>query len=105
METKYVVPIEDLFSAYYDCRMHKRNKNGALRFEVDLEANLLQLWNDLQRGTYKIFPSTVFIVEKPVKREVFAADFRDRIVHHLLLMYLNPYFEKHFINRKSTKYQ
>lgn len=97
MDIKYDVPIEDVFSAYYDCRKHKRNKIGALNFEVDLENNLIQLWKDLRTANYKILPSTVFIVEKPVKREIFAANFRDRIVHHLLLMYLNPYFEKHFI--------
>jgi len=97
MEIKFNVPIEDVFSAYYDCRKHKRNKIGALNFEVDLENNLIQLWNDLQTKSYRILPSTVFIVEKPVKREIFAANFRDRIVHHLLLMYLNPYFEKYFI--------
>lgn len=97
MEQKYIVPLEDVFSAYYDCRKHKRNKKGALLFEIDFETNLIQLWKDLQNGTYKISSSTVFIVDKPVKREIFAADFRDRIVHHLLLMYLNPYFEKHFI--------
>lgn len=93
----FEVPIEDIFSAYYDCRQHKRNKAGALNFEIDSESNLIELWNELQTGTYKILPSTVFIVEKPIKREIFAANFRDRIVHHLLLMYLNPYFEKHFI--------
>lgn len=97
MDIQYNVPIEDVFSAYYDCRKHKRNKIGALSFEVDLENNLIQLWDDLRTKKYRILPSTVFIVEKPVKREIFAANFRDRIVHHLLLMYLNPYFEKYFI--------
>ena len=63
----------------------------------DLENNLIQLWDDLRTKKYRILPSTVFVVEKPVKREIFAANFRDRIVHHLLLMYLNPYFEKYFI--------
>ena len=97
MDIQYNVPIEDVFSAYYDCCKHKRNKIGALSFEVDLENNLIQLWDDLRTKKYRILPSTVFVVEKPVKREIFAANFRDRIVHHLLLMYLNPYFEKYFI--------
>ncbi|MEI6389433.1 MAG: reverse transcriptase/maturase family protein, partial [Spirochaetota bacterium] len=39
----------------------------------------------------------MFIVEKPVKREIFAAGFSDRIVHHVLINRLNPYFEKAFI--------
>jgi len=38
-----------------------------------------------------------FIIHDPVQREVFAASFRDRIVHHLLFGYLNPLFEPLFI--------
>lgn len=37
-------------------------------------------------------------MNQPVKREIFAASFRDRIVHHILIRRLNPYFEKYFIN-------
>ena len=42
--------------------------------------------------------SIAFIVNKPVKREIFAADFRDRVVHHLIINKLNPLFEKIFIH-------
>ena len=38
------------------------------------------------------------MVDYPVKREVFAADFRDRIIHHLLFNYISPIFERVFIN-------
>ena len=38
-----------------------------------------------------------FIVFSPVKREVFAAAFRDRVVHHLLYNYLLPFYEPRFI--------
>ena len=96
-QNDFPVTIEDVFEAYYECRKHKRNKSGALKFEVNLEENLIQLWNDLCSGNYKPKPSVVFIVEEPVKREIFAADFRDRIVHHLVLKYLNPIFEQYFI--------
>ena len=94
---QFDVPLEDVFEAYYDCRKHKRNKSGALQFEVNLEENVISLWRSLCDGTYAPQASTVFIVEKPVVREVFAASFRDRIVHHLLLRYLNPLFERYFI--------
>ena len=46
---------------------------------------------------YQPGESIAFIVNKPVKREIFAADFRDRIVHHLIINKLNPLFEKDFI--------
>ena len=91
------IPLEDIFAAYYECRKNKRNRVGALQFEIDLENNLLELWEEINNGTWQPRPSTVFIVEKPVIREIFAASFRDRIVHHLVIGRLNVLFEKHFI--------
>lgn len=44
--------------------------------------------------TTQIGRSIAFIVNKPVKREIFAADFRDRVVHHLVINKLNHLFEK-----------
>jgi retron-type reverse transcriptase len=96
-DTADEITIEDIFEAYYDCRKHKRNRSGALQFEVDLEKNLVELWHDINNGTWLPRPSTVFIVDKPVKREIFAAAFRDRIIHHLVIKRLNPLFEKYFI--------
>ncbi|MBU4257662.1 reverse transcriptase/maturase family protein [Patescibacteria group bacterium] len=42
-------------------------------------------------------PSTTFVVTEPKIREIFAADFRDRIVHHLLYNCLVPVWEPKFI--------
>ena len=89
--------IEEVFAAYHDCRRHKRNKQSALQFELDLEHNLVDLWEDLDSGLWKPGPANVFVIQKPVLREIFAAGFRDRIVHHALINRLNPYFEKSFI--------
>jgi len=88
---------EELFAAYYECRKNKRNTSNALRFEVHLEANLFKLRDEILAGTYQPGRSIAFIVEKPVKREVFAADFRDRVVHHFVIGKLNPLFETLFI--------
>ena len=91
------IPLEDIFSAYYECRRHKRNRAGALQFEVNLESNLVELWEEINSDTWEPRPSTVFIIEKPVVREIFAASFRDRIVHHLVISRLNALFEKFFV--------
>jgi retron-type reverse transcriptase len=69
-----------------------------MQFEVDLERNLVELWEEINSGAWQPRPSTVFIVNKPVTREIFAAAFRDRIVHHLVIGRLNPLFEKYFIH-------
>lgn len=92
------VALEDVFKAYYECRRHKRRTANALAFELDFEKELVHLWQDINSGKYKIGRSIAFIVKFPVQREVFAADFRDRIVHHLVISKLNPLFEKEFIS-------
>jgi len=95
---KNEISLEDLFNAYYDCRKNKRNRKDAMEFEIDLENNIIELWNEINSGKWEPRPSTVFIVVKPVIREIFAATFRDRIVHHLVIGKLNSLFEKIFIN-------
>jgi hypothetical protein len=87
----------DLFRAYFDARKHKRSTANALAFEDGYEEKLFKLYEEIINREYKIGQSICFIVDKPVKREIFAADFRDRIVHHLIFNYINPIFENHFI--------
>lgn len=87
----------DLFQAYYDTRRNKRNTINALKFEIEYEANLFQLYQEIQDRTYQPDRSICFINFKPIQREIFAADFRDRIVHHLIFNYLNPIVEPSFI--------
>ncbi len=91
------VELEDLFKAYYSCRLRKRSTANALLFEQDYESNLLELQRELNDGSYKIGRSIAFVVDKPVKREIFAADFRDRVVQHYLINKIEPILEKQFI--------
>lgn len=89
---------EDLFAAYYDARKNKRNTINALAFELKYESKLYKLFEDIEERKYEIAPSICFINFDPVQREIFAADFRDRVVHHLVFNYINIIFDKTFIN-------
>ena len=89
--------LADLIEAYYDARRHKRNTHNQLRFEMCMEEELVKLRDELYERKYRVGRSTCFIVEEPKKREIFAAGFRDRVVHHLLFNYVNPLFERTFI--------
>ena len=88
---------EELFSAYFDCRKNKRNTQNALSFEKHLEKNVFKLIDEIYELKYQLGRSIAFIVNKPVKREIFAVNFRDRVLHHWLINKLNPLFEHHFI--------
>ena len=87
----------DLFKAYKDARKHKRRKIKQVEFEVDMENRLIDLRDELWERTYKPGSSMCFIICEPKKREVFAAEFKDRIVHHLYYNYASPIFERTFI--------
>lgn len=89
--------LNDLYAAYKDARLHKRWKHYQLDFEFNLEENLIELRDELWEGRYVAGESTCFIIHDPKMREVFAAQFRDRIVHHLLYNYVHELFEKTFI--------
>ena len=94
---KYDRLLEDLFRAYFDARKNKRNTINALRFEKNFEHNLFDLFDDIVSRRYKPGKSICFVVDYPVKREIFAADFRDRVIHHFIYNYISPIFEKMFI--------
>jgi RNA-directed DNA polymerase len=92
-----IFSLEELAVAYFDCRKSKRNTPSALAFEQNLERNLIQLHDDLLDGSYKPGRSICFVVTRPKAREVWAADFRDRVVHHLLYNKISPRFYASFI--------
>ena len=89
--------LHDLYLAYRNARRHKGKKTYVRRFEMRLEHNLSVLCDDLYERKYKAQPSECFLISDPKKREVFAADFRDRIVHHLYFNYTHEVFERTFI--------
>ena len=103
--------LADLYKAYKDARKHKRKRFYQLGFELDFEEELVALRDEIMTRTYKPGVSTCFIINDPKQREVFAAEFRDRVVHHLYYNYTYELFERTFIadsyscrKRKGTHY-
>lgn len=87
----------DLYAAFICAKRHKAKKPYVLHFERNLKENIESLCDDLWTRRYKPEPSTCFVIQRPKKREVFAAQFRDRIVHHLYYNYTHELFERTFI--------
>ena len=89
---------ENLYSAYLDCRRKKRGKKATQRFEVHAEEDLFALAKELTDRSYHPSPSFCFVSRNDKFREVFAAQFRDRVVHHLIVRYLEKIWEPVFIH-------
>ena len=90
--------IADVYEAYIDCKKRKSKSTQYAQFAANEAANIYDLWKELNERTYEIGASDAFCVTRPKVREVFAAQFRDRIVHHLCMLRLLPIFEAAFIN-------
>lgn len=89
--------VSEIFQAYYDCRKLKRNTANALQFEQNLERNVMNLYYELISCEYTPGRSVMFVITHPKAREVWAADFRDRVVHHVLYNRYAQYFYNRFI--------
>ena len=90
----YDIPFADVLKAYAECVKQKKSKRQCIEFSMNAEQELVQLYQELCEGTYTPSKSYCFIVERPVKREIIASAFRDRIVHHLIKLYINPLYER-----------
>lgn len=84
-------------TAYLKAREEEREKYSQLEFELDLENNINTLSEQIYSREWKPGHLNWFILTAPSIREVFAPQFRDRIVSHVIFMMLSPVFERHFI--------
>ena len=90
--------MEEVFQAYFDCRKNKRNTAAQVAFEQRLERNLMQIYRELSDRSYEIGRTRAFVVTEPKVREVWAGQFRDRVVHHVMYNRIFERFHKKFIN-------
>lgn len=91
-----MVTMENLYVAYRRARKRKSKQKGVIEFELNLEANLLELYHELNNKTYRTSSYTHFVVRDPKERKISSLKFRDRIVHHLIMMALEGMFVSTF---------
>lgn len=89
---------ENLILAWQKARKGKTSKDYVINFEKELFYNLMALHYELEYKSYLPKPLKSFIVRDPKTRKIHKSDFRDRIVHHAIINYIAPHFEKSFIN-------
>lgn len=87
----------NLLEAFRRAKRANNRSKPAQEFSWQLERNLLKLRDELLSGAYQHGGYYEFIVHDAKKRHIKAASFRDRVVHQLLCMAIEPVFEKLFI--------
>ncbi|MBF0421249.1 MAG: group II intron reverse transcriptase domain-containing protein [Magnetococcales bacterium] len=92
-----IVAFSNLWRAAHKAWRGKKDKTRIANFYFNLERELLFLQEELVTGTYQPRSYHVFEVTDPKRREIAAADFRDRLVHHAIINVLDPVFERRLI--------
>ncbi len=102
----------ELYIAYLEARRGgKRGTFDEHKFEAHEFEHLAALRDSLLDKTYQPSRGTAHIIHDPVIREIFAASFRDRVVHHWMYDIVYDWWDKRFIldsyscrEGKGTKY-
>lgn len=89
---------EGWVAAFHDCCRNKKSSHNCNEYRAaDWELDLWLLVYEIYfLHNYTPKTSVCFIVTRPTLREIFAANFRDRIVQHWICMRLEPLFDKRF---------
>jgi len=89
--------LENIYRSWFKYRKSKKPNAELDGFQYNLEPELFNLWQDLQKGTYKHGEYRKFTVCDNKKREISVASIRDRVIHRLVYDYLVAIFDKTFI--------
>jgi hypothetical protein len=98
-----VVLFKDIYQAYKVCHKGKAKSIAGQIYSANILDNLYETTIALQTSTY--FPKlyTTFVANNGAKpREVFAADFSDRVVHHYLVSRLEKIIAHKFIHHSCA---
>ena len=89
--------LDALWQSYNMAKRAKMRTEDEHKFEMYFYENLKQLDYDIIHRIYHPSRGKAFITHNPVIREIFAAPFRDRIVHHFLYAMNGYWWDRHFI--------
>ena len=92
-----VTSFTNLYEAAFKAAKGKKDRGEVALFLMDIEKEILSLRKDLVNGCYAPGPLRTFEIKDPKRREISAAPFRDRVVHHALCSIVEPFFERRYI--------
>lgn len=93
LSVRIMVELQDLIYVYYRARKNKRRSTDTVKFEIDFEANLVNLQKKINSRELTADSNYAFVVFSPKAREIFATSMETRVVHHYLDWRLRPIYE------------
>lgn len=87
-----------------DCCRHKKTSLQCTLYRIRYEEELLLLALSVKLRKYHPTTSDCFVVKYPKLREIFAANFIDRIVQHWIILRAEPLLEELFISNGDVSF-
>ena len=89
---------QKLLEAHKRASINKTNKPELLKFNIDLETNIINILNSLKKGIYKPGKYREFVVYEPKERKIKSLPYKDRIVQQWYIEeFIKPYMYNRFI--------
>ncbi len=95
--TESVATLCNLELAWYKASRGKKLQPSVMEYGRNLRANLEHLREQIQTGNPETGGYHYFTVYDPKKRQICAAPFAQRVLHHAIMNICHPYFEKYQI--------
>jgi retron-type reverse transcriptase len=92
-----LIAFDNLLLAYRKARLGKAHSPEVQAFALDLEGNLLRLQRELMRDDYRPGKYRLFTIYERKPRNIAAAPFCDRVVHHAILNLIEGPIDRRFI--------
>lgn len=92
-----VVSFDNLLLAYQKARKGKGDRPEVAWFGLELEKELFAIQAALESQSWCPGAYRVFTIYERKARQISAAPFRDRVVHHALMNIVEPLLDKRFI--------
>lgn len=92
-----ITSFDNLLLAYRKARKGKRSREEVARFGLQMDKELIRIQARLRHQTWLPSPYRIFTIYERKPRQISAAPFRDRVVHHALMNVVEPLLDKRFI--------
>ncbi|GJL84107.1 MAG: hypothetical protein DHS20C01_37410 [marine bacterium B5-7] len=90
----FVASPENLRLAFWKARKGKSHAKEVMAYRVNLQANLVQLRNQILTGLVDVGHYRFFKIFDPKERQICASAFSEQVLHHALMNTCHDYFER-----------
>jgi RNA-directed DNA polymerase len=90
-----ITDIDNLRLAFYEAKSAKVAREDVIKFSRNLDSNLLKIKKDFESGSFEFGAFKLFKIYDPKERNICAARFEERIVHHAIINICKDNFSKY----------